>query len=378
MSTSDTTTSASGGFNPNQTPDSTQTVDVNYLPMGLTGVLLDSQNSFITAICGKSSTPNVTYSNSAGQQQYKASHLWIVGNSTGTNYPLHTVQGVAPTSVNGELIIKNVNSNGDKLLYTCYLLCVTSTGIPGAEQVDNILNVTAQNNTLTVDLNAAINSKPVTKPVYIQYASSTGATVLVYSQPIWITSVNVFALQNNLGLFDMPMPSPASNYSIIALNVPGSWMECDYVPIDGGEVAAYNLPVSSDLVKSNSTVHSLQTIIWFIVFFFLCMLSYFMVPAIYLGIVYRLLKMGGNEAISEDAKRKRIWWIDVTISGILGGIAFILICVGAFAPANKVTNSGDILLSGFCIGIIYIVSYIIVQSKKTSGDFIDGVDYRNK
>lgn len=363
------------GFNTNQAPDNTQSISVNYLPMGLTGVLNDPNNYCISAMCSKSSTSNVTYSTSSGTQEYKANKLWIVGNGPGTLNQLHSVQGIPPSSVNGELIVQNFNTNGDKILYMCYLLCVTQTAIPGADQIDNILNVTPQNNIMTVDLNAAINSKPVASPVYIQYSSTVlgpGATVIVYSQPIWITSVNLFALQNNIGLFDMPMPTTPSAYSIIPQEVAGSWMECDYVPIDSEEVATYNLPIGSGLIKDNSTFSSFRTIILFLVFFFLCLIAYMIVPAVYLAIAYRVL---GRVYRDQQQKRDRIFYMDAILSFLLGGTAIILICVGAFAPAASVTNSGDILLSGFCIGIIYIISYIIVQSKKTSGKFIEGVKY---
>lgn len=363
------------GFNPNQAPDTSQSVTINYLPMGLTGVLNDRNNYCVTAMCSKSSTPSVTYSNSNDNQKFSPVKLWIVGNAQGTLNPLHSVQNIPPSSVNGELIVQNINTNGNQVLYTCYLLCLTSTPIPGGEQIDNILNATAQNNTFTVDLNAAINSKPISNPVYIQYQSTVltpGATVILYTQPIWVTSVNLLTLQNNIQVFDMPMPSTPSNYAVIPLNVPGSWMECDYVPIDGGEVAAYSLPISSDLVKSSSIFSSFQTIILFIVFFFICAMSYFIVPAMYLAVVYHVL---GRSYMDQSQKRSRILWLDIGISFVLAGTAFILICVGTFAPAGSVSNSGDIILSGFCIGIIYIISYIIIQAKKTGGRFIEGVSY---
>lgn len=365
-------TASNAGFNPNQTADSTQSISVNYLPMGLTGVLNDPNNYCITAFCSKSSTSNVTYSTANGTQEYKANKLWIVGNAAGTINPLHSIQGISPSSVNGELIIQNINTNGDKVLYMCYLLCVTPTAIPGAEQIDNLLNVTNQTNIMTVDLNAAINSKPVASPVYIEYASTVlgpGSTVIVYSQPIWITSVNLFTLQNNIGLFDMPVPSPPSAYAVVPVDVPGSWMECDYVPIDSGEVATYQLPLGSGLVKDNSVFSSFRTIILFLVFFFLCCIAYFIVPAAYLFIAYRAL---GRVYRDQQQKRNRILWMDIVLSGIFCTTTLILICVGTFA---NVPNTNDILLSGFCIGIIYLIGYIIVQSKKIGGPFIEGVKY---
>ena len=68
--------------------------------------------------------------------------------------------------------------------------------------------------------------------------------------------------------------------------------------------------------------------------------------------------------------------MDYVLSFLLGGVGLILICVGAFSDPTKVENTGDILLSGFAVSIIYIISYIIIQAKKLGGGtFIPGVTY---
>ena len=368
-------------FNPSQSPDTTKSILATYSAVGLTGILNDPDNYYITALMDKSSTPNVTYTNSTGgTQTFIGNSMWIIGNAAGSNNKLHSVQGVPPASVAGELIIQNLNSNGDQVLYMCYLLCLSTVAVPGANQIDNILNAAPTTTMMTVDLDAAISSKPTSNPVYFEYTSpgvsySPSSIVIVASQPIFITSVNIMTLQNNLGMFSMPMPSPASAYSVIQTAQPGQWMECDYVPIDSEEVASYNLPISSNLIKSNSMFNSMQTIILFIVFFFICVFAYFTIPMSYLGLLALWLKKmippgsGGN-------KKDYVWYFDAILSLLLGGTAFCLIFFAVFFPISTGASNNDAILSGFCIGIIYIIGYIVIQSKKMSGGtFIPGVDY---
>ena len=41
----------SGGFNLTQSPDTSQSIAINYLPMGITGLMNDPQNYWLTALC---------------------------------------------------------------------------------------------------------------------------------------------------------------------------------------------------------------------------------------------------------------------------------------------------------------------------------------
>ncbi len=381
MSTTSQSQTNTTGFNPAQAPDPTLNLVVTYPAVGLTGLLNDANNYFISAIIDKSSSPNVTYTDTTGStQMFSGNKMWIVGNAAGSNNQLHSVQGVPNASVAGELIIQNLNTNGNQVLYMCYLLCLTSVSQPGADQIDNILNAAPTTSMMSVNFDAAIHSKPTSNPVYFQYTSagvsySPSSIVIVASQPIFITSVNLMTLQNNLGMFDMPGPTPASAYSVIQLNQPGEWMECDYVPIDSEEVATYNLPVSSDLVKSSSMFNSMQTIILFIVFFFICVFAYLVIPVSYLALVGIWLKKMAPPGSGSD-KKDYVWYLDAIISILLGGTAFILVCVALFT--SNLPNANDVILSGFCLGIIYIIGYIVIQSKKMSGGtFIPGVDYNS-
>ena len=47
-------------FNINQPPNTSESVTLNYLPMGLNNVGVDSTNSWVPAACTRASSPNVT------------------------------------------------------------------------------------------------------------------------------------------------------------------------------------------------------------------------------------------------------------------------------------------------------------------------------
>ena len=64
--------------------------------------------------------------------------------------------------------------------------------------------------------------------------------------------------------------------------------------------------------------------------------------------------------------------MDLILSGRFIITALVLIYVGAFA--DNIKNSGDILISGFCVAIIYTIGYIIIQAKKMDKKFLDNID----
>jgi hypothetical protein len=148
-------------------------------------------------------------------------------------------------------------------------------------------------------------------------------------------------------------------------------MECDNVPIDGPDIATYNLPIQSGIVKDMNTLDSFRTIVMFIVFFIGCIFAYFLIPAAYLGLINIWI---GRGYLDPSAKKQVVGTIDWTISGILVSISVSLMMAGIFGNPDAV-NTSDSLLSGFIIGIIYILGFIIIQSKKLGGRFIEGVSY---
>ena len=372
-----TTPSTSTQFNILQAVDTSQSISVNYLPMGITGLMNDPQNNWLTALCTPSSNSNVTYTVNGVTTEYKANKLWVVGAASGTQNPLHAVSAPAGVNIVGELFIQNFDINGANPLYMCYLLAVTSASMAG--QIDSMFQATASSppqSVITVDLNADINAKASTSDTYISYKSSnvsTGSPVIVLTRPIFITSSLLFALQNNVGLFDMA-PTPLSQYSMIATAAPGTWMECDSVPIDSPMVTSLQVPTGSGLITDIASFGSFRVIIMFLVFFFICAFGYIIIPVAYLALAYAAI---GRSFLDQNSKRRRVMYMDYIISGVMLLISIILICIGALTPSTSMPNAnlGNILLSGFCILIIYIMGYTIIQSKKMSGKFIEGLSY---
>lgn len=355
------------GFELNKQQDTSQSVYVNYLPIGLNSIFYDTRKNYITASCTQSSSSNLTYTNNGKSTEYKTVKLWILGQDA--NNPLHIVNG---QQYAGELIIQYSSTTGDNTLYVCFPLNYKKSSSKG--QIDNLLNNynNLQNNgMMTFDLNSDIvasttgGSGPV---VYIQYVStniSPNATVLVYTHPLTITSINIQALNNTNPPIDM-LPTPVTSYNIIPLNAPGDWMECDYVPIDSEEITTYNLPITSSIIQDKNTTDSFQTMILGTVFFFLFFFSYLIIPSIYLTLAKRFL---GDGLLDTDEKKKKVGKMDMILSAGFIGVSLVLICVGAFTDLSS--NPGNILMSGFCIGIIYTMGYIIIQSKKTNPKFIE-------
>ena len=143
-------------FNIHKTPNTSESVILNYLPMGLTGIMMDPNNNWVTAMCSRSSSPNVTYVNTSNvTTQYYANKLWIIGGASGTNYPLHNFSGYpANQLINGspsaELVIQNFSEDGENTLYTCFLLDYVGTSAPPGGQIENIFN-TIESNQNSID-----------------------------------------------------------------------------------------------------------------------------------------------------------------------------------------------------------------------------------
>ena len=137
--------------------DTSKSIKINYIPMGITGIIYDDKtNHWITAQCERGPSSNVTYSESGVTKEYKADKLWIVSNKNGAgNTPLQQVTG---KQYNAELFIRNLDTNNNDPMYTCFLLNVAKIG-PKNGQIDGIVRAATSDppvTSLNVDLNAYI------------------------------------------------------------------------------------------------------------------------------------------------------------------------------------------------------------------------------
>ena len=339
--------------------DTSKSIKINYMPMGITGIINDDTNHWITGQCERGASSNVTYSDSGVTKEYKADKLWIVSNKNGAgNTPLQQVTG---KEYNAELFIRNLDTNNNDPMYTCFLLNVVNPG-PENSQIDGIVRAATADpavTSLNVDLNADIFRISADDAKYIQYKSSNGRTVFVYSEPIKVTAVAIFTLENNMSLFDMS----ASDYSLIGSPVPGDWMECDYVPIDGEEATSYNLPIVSGIVQDQSANSSLKTMIMFILFIIFMGISYTIIPTAYMYTAKIIFDFTDVE--TSDDQKSQLKSINIGLSVLIAGTALILFFIGAgvFGNTDNIPNASLLLLIGMSLGIFYMIGYIILQSK---------------
>lgn len=344
------------GFDLSKTVDTSRSVVINYLPLGITSIFRDDVNQYITADCAISSSSNITYTDGGNTTEYKANKLWIISNSNNTK--MNEINGV---QANAQLIIRNVNANGDKTLFMCFPLNVVNPG-PQRGAIDSIIRATADNVTqMTVNLNNDIFRETVPDTKYVEYTSNLGnnATVITFGRALEIISVSVLNLQNNLDLFNLQ----PDQYNILGAPVPGEWMECDYVPIDSDEVATYNLPVSSGLVQDSSANNSLKTMMMFIVFILLAVVCFSIIPFSYVFLLQFVFSF--SEVVNPIEQRQTMNRVNQILVVILGLIAGYCLYIGVLGDPNVYPNYATYLLYGILICVIMLVSYLIIESKKS-------------
>jgi len=256
----------------------------------------------------------------------------------------------------------------------CFLLKTNRISQP--TEIDKLL--TATTSSVDIDISSALNRGAGTDQ-YIVYESQNfmgPCKVIIYTSPIRIvTPTDSFV--NETDLFkDISTDQSITNTIVNSVNASDQpWMVCENVEIDSDEmITSYNLPINSPILKEYGTVDSFKTAVMFIVFFFICVFSYLLIPPVYLMIIKKIVSRSKPTGMGE---KDFIFYIDFILCFILGGTGFILICVGALSEPGKVENQGDVLLSGFVLSLLFIISYIIVQSKKMTGPFVPGIDYVN-
>ena len=356
-------------FSTDKSPEPTQSLNQSFKNLTVSGITVSSVSPKLVQANCQSSGATATYTKSNVVTNYSASQLRIHG-------LLHKIDGV---SYDGSLVIKNdpmTNAGSIPPLYMCFLLSSNSNN--PVSDIDAIFSASARTS-LPINLIADANGAK-----YILYKTTdvNGAPCLVaiYTTPIQIQTP-LTGYSTTTEWFSASPSTAVTDYVVIKNDSDGDWMECDYVPVDSETVTTYNLPIQSSIIKDSNALDSLRTTIMFVVFFIVCVFAYFLIPVIYVAIAGYVLKsniVAPGTAPSGPAPdpKKTILYMDYVLSFLLGGAGFILICVGAFSDSSVVKNTGDLLLSGFSLAIIYIISYIVIQSKKLSSpNFIKGVNY---
>jgi hypothetical protein len=354
-------------FDVKQTSDVTQSILFDYPNMTVSSISNNGGSFFSGNLTGGGSNPNITYTKSNFTTKYSVNQIRIYG----VIFP----NLVSTIPHNGTLIISNTPVKKDQqqpTVYMCFLLGATNSILP--TDVDNLITSTP-NATPSIFLNNII--KPTTgSNKYVIFSgkdkNSNPTTVVIYTSPVMINLSNIPYTSTTS---DWIVDVNPQVYSMVdsAESAGGEWMECDYAPMDSDEaITTYNIPIQSSLIKDSNVLDSFRTLIMFMVFLLLCIFAYLIIPSIYLAVITKLL---GSGLISGAEKKTLILYIDIAISAAFGITGLVLLCVGAFSDPDVVPNTSDILLSGFIISIVFIISYVVVQSKKLTGKFIEGVKY---
>jgi hypothetical protein len=335
-------------FNLSKSIDTSKSITLNYIPIGLKNILLNTgtnEDKNITAECEPSSSSHVTFTDNNIKSEFKATRVCIVGTANDTK--VNQISGVAS---NGQLIIKNVDTDNNEVLFMCFPLVVANPG-PSNSGIDALIRTAGSSTTtLTVNFNADIFAKEISEVKYVEYSSSLGGNerVVTFAHPISIISTDLMALENNTTFFNLQ----PSEYSILTPSTPGEWMECDYVPIDSEEVETYNLPVSSSLVQDSAAHNSLKTMFMYILFLLFTGMSYSVIPAIYkyiLSFLFNILETTGS------ARKIFMDRFDTIMR-----VSLLILIIIFFAIGNQ------FILYGIVISIVTLLGYIIISSKKSN------------
>lgn len=334
-------------FNLSKSIDTSKSITLNYIPIGLKNILLNTDDKNITAECETSPSSHVTFTDNNIKIEFKASKVFIVGTADETK--VNQISGFAS---NGQLIIKNVDTGNDEVLFMCFPLVVTNPG-PSNSSIDALIRIAAPHipTTLTVNFNADIFAKEIPEVKYVEYTSNLGnaARVVTFAHPISIISNDLMALANNTNFFDLQ----PSEYSILTPSTPGEWMECDYVPIDSEEVETYNLPVSSSLVQDSAAHNSLKTMFMYILFLLFTGMSYSVIPAIYKYILsFLFINLGTT---GQSARKIFMDRFDTIMR-----VSLLILIIIFFAIGQQ------FILYGIVISIVTLLGYIIISSKKSN------------
>jgi len=333
-------------FNLSKSIDTSKSITLNYIPIGLKNILLNTDDKNITAECETSPSSHVTFTDNNIKSEFKATSVCIVGTANDTK--VNQISGVAS---NGQLIIKNVDTDNNEVLFMCFPLVVANPG-PSNSGIDALIRIAAPDipTTLTVNFNADIFAKEISEVKYVEYSSSLGnARVVTFAHPISIISAQLMGLENNTNFFNLQ----PSEYSILTPSTPGEWMECDYVPIDSEEVETYNLPVSSSLVQDSAAHNSLKTMFMYILFLLFTGMSYSVIPAIYKYILsFLFINLGTT---GQSARKIFMDRFDTIMR-----VSLLILIIIFFAIGNQ------FILYGIVISIVTLLGYIIISSKKSN------------
>jgi len=328
----------------------------------------DIPGSFTVPYPNNTSENNFFYTDKGTTENYSHSKIYI-------NKLIHyNIDGVTTNNDNivGELIIEHKTFTNTEKLYTCYLLETKPLLLTDENDIDKMLKMKEkQADNLDIDFNTVIPNQEGC----IAYESK-GNKVCVFITPIQINTASKETINDKLAkitdLFKIS-PDDSSTYKVIPGNniskrdAEEIYIDCNPTGVSEDEVNTYNVPINSKMASQSQESDYMKTTVNFGLFILTALVSYVLVPMFYKNTVIDTTNLVFKLATDAPKRFKRIRSADILIA-----LAFV-ITISSIAGAGNGMYSYTIAMF---ISIFYIVSFALIQLKKTQTDFLT-TKYKN-
>lgn len=305
--------------------------------------------------------PNVIIVDDNKTLQYKTTDLYIIKS-----------QNLVDISYSAELVVQHKSITNDNTLFTCFLLD-SSNSFDEKTNIDELVN-DSLNNGKNSPPNKTLSLQNVTtnteKTIYFKPDSNN--TVIILTKPFIIQTVFDSSLNN---LVPPLFNTSPTDYKIIEpivekfSTIEGFTKNMYCQPVDmtdpSGEIVAganLSIPIDGKYSPNNATNNIIRTAINFMSFVLVLGLSYVMIPVIYNDYIIGLINIGDAQL-----KLTRIRSIDIYTT-----VVFIFCIFGLISQGIESNNSARTVL-GFFMGLFFIISFVIIQSKKISPEWFKSV-----
>ena len=320
------------------------------------------KGSFTVPYPNNTSENNFFYTDKGTTENYSHSKIYI-------NKLIHfNIDGITTNNDNivGELIIEHKTFTNTEKLYTCYLLETKSLLLTDENDIDKMLTMKEkQADNLDIDFNTVIPNQEGC----IVYESK-GNKVCVFITPIQINTASKTAINEKLAeitdLFKIS-PDDSSTYKVIPGNniskrdAEEIYIDCNPTGVSEDEVNTYNVPINSKMASQSQESDYMKTTVNFGLFILTALVSYVLVPMFYKNTVIDTTNLVFKLATDAPKRFKRIRSADILIA-----LVFIII-IASISGAGNGMYSYTIAMF---ISIFYLVSFALIQLKKTQTDFL--------
>lgn len=313
---------------------------------------------------GKPNEPNIIFSKNYISKNYISSNLFIFGKKQNEKY-------------DGLLVIENLpTTNENKKIYLCFPL-KTNENIRQSTIIDEMIEISKFKD-IELDLNIIlpeIDNEVIFRENKELISISFNSPILIKNDLSNFSENNLFSFlqDNNVENVEKIVAKKNINDKMIETITEGfrgshiktteQWMECDNVEVnDKTDIATYTIPLKED---NTTFMQWFILTMHFILFLFIIGIFYFFLPIIYQFVVVR--SFFNVKVINE--RIYNITAIELLFSFILLIPSIILILYSFFTFKS---DMGDIekkefynkMTSGIYMGLIWLLSYVIVQYNK--------------